>query len=372
MDLNDVYRIEDYIDTFALGHYARVLAAQDLRTQKTVAFKVMRPEHLIADGDMRWEYRAFANEAEIMQKISSSPHPVQILDCGYVATVAEAPAGGEIASFGTDIGAYGRAMAEFARRGWRPYLSLEYLPRVDNLFYLMKPTQPGQRRRLPSEEGITLALQFANMLRQSHEQQIVYLDHKLEHVYWDGVKLRVIDFNSSRQLSGGVGDAQDYARDIHNLCVGILYPIFTGMSPQKTMLRPQPGSREDVDARYTDITELDFDMEPSLSPALQALLQRGAAMQINTVEDFINGLQEVAARHGRDFPDYYTSPASRDARDHVRKGLKRLREGEVCIRDARDLFRDAVALDGISEDLEDELRRLVKAVNDMLNYRAVP
>ena len=31
------------------------------------------------------------------------------------------------------------------------------------------------------------------------QQKIVYLDHKLEHVYWDGHTLRVIDFNSSKQ-----------------------------------------------------------------------------------------------------------------------------------------------------------------------------
>src|SRR5690606_13854228 len=107
---------------------------------------------------------------------------------------------------------------------------------------------------------------------------IVYLDHKLEHVYWDGKLLRVIDLNSSRQLEGAATDAQQYRMDIHNLCVGILYPIFTGMSPQKTALRPQPGSQQEVEDRYRDVTDLDFGMEPTLSTALQTLLQRGAAV----------------------------------------------------------------------------------------------
>ena len=42
------------------------------------------------------------------------------------------------------------------------------------------------------------------------------------------------------------------------------------------------------------------------------------------------------------------------------------------IRGARDCFREALIQDGLSPDLEDELRRLVRLVNDMLNSRVVP
>ena len=87
---------------------------------------------------------------------------------------------------------------------------------------------------------------------------------------------------------------------------------------------------------------------------------------------FIEGLQEVASLHGRDFPQHYTSPASRQARDKLRKGLALLREGEAAIREARDLFRDSLVLDGITEDLEDELRRLAKSVNEEVNNRVIP
>ena len=56
------------------------------------------------------------------------------------------------------------------------------------------------RWRLPSEEGLALALQFGELLKMSHQKGIVYLDHKLEHVYWDGVQLRIIDMNSSQKM----------------------------------------------------------------------------------------------------------------------------------------------------------------------------
>lgn len=374
MDLNEIYQIDQYIDTFALGHYARVLYATDLREDKPVAFKVMRPEHLLSDGDTRWEFRAFVNEAEILRILDSSPHLVKLIDCGYLSSVAEAPGEGEIASFGRNVTAFSTEMHEFALQGWRPYLALEYLPRMNNLFYAMRGTNTNGpiRRRLPSEEGITLALQFANLLKQAHQNQIVYLDHKLEHIYWDGVTLRVIDCNSSQRLNGGAGDNQQYTKDVHNMCVGVLYPMFTGMSPQQTTLRPQPGSKEDVEARYTDITELDFMMVPELSQAIQGLLQAGAALEIRTVDDFIDELQMVAALHGRDFPHSKTTPNSRTARDQMRRGLSLLREGETHIREARDLFRDALIIDDITEDIEEELRRLVKSVNEVLNRRVIP
>jgi hypothetical protein len=56
----------------------------------------------------------------------------------------------------------------------------------------------------------------------------------------------------------------------------------------------------------------------------------------------------------------------------MREGLRKLREGQENLREARDLFREAAILDDITSDLEEELRRLVKTANDMLNNRVIP
>ncbi len=371
--LAETYQLNHYIDTFALGHYARVLDAVDLRSGNPVAFKVMRPEHLDPAGDMRWEYRAFANEAVILTRLWNSPHVVKLYDCGFVSNGEEAPRGGEIQSFQGDIRSFVEAMAASAEARWRPYLALEPLPRHHSLFYLMKPNRPNSRWRLPSEEGLDLALQFSQLLTLAQANHIVYLDHKLEHVYWDGSQLKVIDFNSSRVLDGASAQsAGQFAKDLHNMCVGVLYPVFTGMSPQNTSLRPQPSSRDAVEQRYTDIHQLDFSLEPSLSEGIIDLLGRGAAENIETAQEFVNGLQRVAARHGWQLGDHYTGPASSQARAQMRAGLQRLRQGQANIREARDLFREALILDGISQDLEEELRRLVVALNEMLNHRVAP
>lgn len=371
--LTELYDIHNFIDTFALGHYARVFEATDHRNGRSIAFKVLRPEHLTDDEELRWEYRAFPNEADLLADLEDSPNVVELCDCGYVSAQGEIPMGGEIVSFGQDVDAYREAMTEYAEKNWRPYLALDNLPRTNNLLYLMKPSQPGSRWRLPSEEGLALALQFGKLLQYAHSKGIIYLDHKLEHVYWDGMTLKVIDLNSSRKVEGeSNGDRQYFRMDIHNLCVGILYPIFTGLSPQKTTLRPQPSNMPEVEARYQDVTHLDFGIEPSLSIALQEFLERGAKMQLETIDDYLSQLYDVASLHGWDFSDSYASPASRDARDHMRAGLRQLREGQTSIREARDLFREAAILDNITEDLEHELRRLVKSVNDMLNNRVIP
>ena len=371
--LPELYQLDNFIDSFALGHYARVLDAVDRRNGNHVAFKVMRPEHLDPDGDMRWEYRAFGNEVDILTRLWHSPNIVKLYDCGFISDREEAPRNGEITSFQSDVRGFIESMSRFAAAGWRPYLTMENLPRHHSLFYLMKPNSANSRWRLPSEEGLALALQFSELLSQAHANKIVYLDHKLEHVYWDGIHLKVIDFNSSRMLEDDrTQSPQQYSKDVHNMCVGVLYTIFTGMSPQKGSLRPQPSSRDAVERRYTDIHSLDFSMEPSLSEGIAELLQRGASESIETVQEFINGLQRVATQHGWQFSDYYTSAASSEARIQLRAGLERLRLGQENVRQARDLFREALIEDGISRDMEEELRRLVVALNEMLNHRVAP
>lgn len=371
--LNEVYRIENYIDSFALGHYARVLAAVDRRSRQTVAFKVLRPEHLAYGAEPTWEMLAFANEADLLMKMSGSEHIVKLLDCGYVATEAERPVNGMVVSYQADTLGFIRDIRVYAERGWRPYLALELLPRSENLFYLMKVNTSGVRWRLPTEEALDLALQFAAVLKLAHQQRIVYLDHKLEHVYWDGRRLRVIDWNSSRLVEGASNQtAQMFQTDVHHLCVGILYSILTGLSPRSGSLVPQPGSAAGVDERYADINFLDFGVEPTLSQSLQELLQRGAASAYQSVEEFLGELVAVARRLGWDFPHRPSEDPLRQARAQMRAGLSRLRDGQDAIRAARDLLREAAITDGINEDTEQELRRLLAAINEMLAHRVIP
>ncbi|MBN1681412.1 MAG: hypothetical protein JW966_14115 [Anaerolineae bacterium] len=372
--LSDLYHIDNYIDTYALGHYARVLEAENCQTGQAVAFKVMRPEHLSDDGTPQWEAQAFINEADLLVRLAHNPATVRLYDCGYISASGERPDGGQLLSLGTNIATFHENLYPCIARRWRPYLALELLPRFHNLFYLMKPNSAdGVHRRLPTEEGIDLAMQFAGFLRDAHEQRIVYLDHKLEHVYWDGITLRVIDLNSSKVIETGTHTLdQSLTQDIHNLCVGILYPIFTGLSPQNGRLTPQPASQTEVEQRYADVTDLDFGVEPSLSPSIQEVLQQGARREILNVRALITGLERVGGRHGWDTPQLHTMPSLRQARDQMRAGLTQLRSGQEALRQARETLLEAVILDDINEDMEAELRRLLSKINDALNQRVIP
>jgi serine/threonine protein kinase len=371
--LTDLYTIGNTIDTFAPGHYARVYEAVDRRDSHACAFKVMRTEH-VADGDgqPRMEAMAFINEADLLVRMAIVPSVVRLLDCGYISSREENPRSGEIESYGLNVELFRQGAFRYAGKGWRPYLALELLPRTESLLYVMKPNAPGVRWRLPTEEGLDLASQFANVLREAHRQHIVYLDHKLEHVYWNGTTLRIIDWNSSRLIEHSPHVfAQQVTADIHNLCVGVLYPVFTGLSPQKGSLMAQPADQAGVESRYTDVNQLDFGVEPTLSRGLQDLLQHGARRQLTTIEQFSLGLGRVAAEFGWDTV-VGQETALKAARSQVRTGLAQLRQGHEALRIARDILRDALIMDEITDDFELELRRLLGKINDMLNSRVIP
>jgi hypothetical protein len=387
--LEHAYTFGGFSDTYALGHYARVIdafpAADDPlhAAHPAIAFKLLRPEHMApAEGEtgadaLRWEVRAFAHEADLLARVHDAQAVAALVDCGFISGAGEMPGGdAQIVRFGRDAAGFAAALAEWVLQGWRPFLGLERLSRTDNLFYAMRTDKGGMRRRLPTEEGLSLALQFAGLLRLFHLRGIAYLDHKLEHLFWDGTTLRLIDLNSSRALDRTEADraqAAGYrALDVHHLCVGILYPIFTGLSPQKGAIRPQPGSAVEVENRYRDVAELDFGVEPALSRALCDLIQAGAALQIADAADLQRGLQAVASGYGWEFPGHYTRAGTRAARDEMRAGLAALREGEALLRAARDRFRDAAVADEVTAEMEDELRRLAKAVNDVLAVRVIP
>ncbi|NDJ84828.1 MAG: hypothetical protein GYB66_02990 [Chloroflexi bacterium] len=371
--LTDVYQIDNFIDTFALGHYARVLAATDQRNGRNVALKIMRSEHVQRDDVPRWEAQAFVHEVDLLSRVFRNPVPVQFYDCGFILADGEYPTEGEIISYDVNIGPFRDALFSHNAKGWRPYIALEYLPRYHNLLYLMKPDQQGQRRRLPTEEGLNLAMQFGRLLIDAHEQGIVYMDHKLEHVYWDGQQLRLIDWNSSKRIeAGGQTLAQSCQKDIHNLCVGILYPLFTGLSPQRGGLRPQPAGIQEVDARYSDVNHLDFTVEPTLSPLLMDLMERGARQEIATAEEFLQRVEHIATHFGWEFRYQTTSPVLTEARQHIQTGLEKLRTSTDLAREAREMLLEAAILDGINEDIENELRRLLKDINDFLSARVIP
>jgi serine/threonine protein kinase len=371
LTLDAIYRVGNYNDTFALGHYARVVEAYDRRTGRTVAFKVLRPEHMAYTDEPPWEYRAIANEASLLMKMAGSPSVVQILDCGYLEASDERPVMGEVVSYRADVLGFIRDANVYAERRWRPYLALEVRPRSANLLNLMKPNTAGVRWRLPTEEGIDLALQLAAVLKLAPQQGIVYLDHKLEHVYWTA-KSCASSTGTARASSRGPAARQpSYSRPTFTTCAwGFSTRCLPSVSRQG-MLASQPASPDAMQKRYADISTLDFGVEPTLSKALQKSYSAARrAVTRASKPSPISWRRRLASLDG-----IFRIPAEdglREIRGQIRAGLRKLRAGQEAIHEARDLLMDAAIEYGINEDTEQELRRLLSAINAMLARRVIP
>jgi hypothetical protein len=128
----------------------------------------------------------------------------------------------------------------------------------------------------------------------------------------------------------------------------------------------------EVEARYENISQLDFSGDASLSQAVITLLERGASKQIESATAFLAEVQRLAARFGWDLPAQRPSEALLHAREQTRLGLEQLRHSQALARQARDYLLEASALDGINEDMEAELRRLIAHIGDFLNHRPIP
>jgi hypothetical protein len=144
------------------------------------------------------------------------------------------------------------------------------------------------------------------------------------------------------------------------------------MSPQRGGLRPQPANVSDVEARYSDINHLDFTAEPTLSPLIIELLERGARQEIATATEFLQHVERISTHFGWEFRYQPTAPVLQLARQHIQRSLENLRTSAELAREARELLMEAAILEDINDDVESELRRLMKGINDFLNARVIP
>lgn len=128
----------------------------------------------------------------------------------------------------------------------------------------------------------------------------------------------------------------------------------------------------EVDARYNDVQHLDFSVEPSLSSAITDLLESGARQDLPTADYFLRRLEQVAVKFGWESYIRGTEPALKEARDYMRDGLAKLRHGEDLVREALNLLIEAASIEDINDDMDAELRRLMKGINEFLNARVIP
>lgn len=366
--------VSPFIDTQALGFSARVFLATSYRSGEDVAFKILRKEHL--KDETVWE--RFGIEARLLQLLADTPVAVKLIDCGFVSDLGqEIPSSGEILSLDQDVKTYCDKLLEFRLNNWRPYLALELVPRSQCLLNLIRGSdgEGMDPLRLPTEKGLELAIQFTQFLKLMHERGAIYVDHKPEHVYWDGKQLRVIDFNVSQFLDPKIGTQAktiEFQKDLRNMAAGVLYTIFTGRDFRYQGLHSGPmANPSDPSAleKKFSVASLDFGMEENLLPSLPPLINRPLNLKAPiTSEQFLKGLCECAAQSGREGLGFNVDESHRKARQEVLKGLAELEKAQEALRRARRHFEAAVTQAPIDQDC----KRLYRETTEFLKHRVLP
>ena len=368
-----LYHRGSFIDAVAYGHYARTFEATDHRRGEAVAFKLLRREH-IAKEKM---WHTFVIEARLLAHFADHPHVVQLLDCGFVNATLEFPEPGEpIHSLQLDVEAFAEQLTDYFKQEWRPYLALALHPESANLYVRLKEaneTTPSFRRRLTTEEGLRLALQYANLLQQAHQDDIVYMDAKLPHYYWEDEHLTVIDWNVARDLrrDGHESDPQlQKNKDIRNFILGVLFPVFTGTTVDNGLFDPQPSTHEAVAQRHDNVSELHFDTrspETYIPSSLIHIMKQGANWNYTSAAQLLEDLRAVAQEYGLDSKGDPVEDKDR-CRILMRQGINEIRQAQAHLYKSVHLLMNACGADMNNQEAE----RLLRLAQHFYDHRILP
>ncbi len=235
------------------GGMATVYLARDLRHQRSVALKVLRPEVSGALGSER-----FAREIAIAARLSH-PHILPIHDSGTLEVAAGAP----------------------------------------GLFYTM-PFVAGKSVRdrldaepqLPLEEAVRIARQVAEALEHAHRLGIIHRDIKPENILLAEGEAVVADFGIARALDAAGGERLTET----GLALGT--PAY--MSPEQGAGSTRLDGRTDIYALGCVLYEMLAGQPPFTGPTAQAILARHAVdpvPSLRTVRSTVGqGLSRVVNR----------------------------------------------------------------------------
>jgi len=206
------------------GGAAFVFLAHDLKHERSVAIKVLRPEIAVLLGVER-----FLREIRFAARLQH-PHIMPLFDSGE--------AGG-------------------------------------SLYYVM-PYVPGQslRRRLaregqlPLDEALRITRDVCDALSHAHGQDIVHRDIKSENILLDASHALVADFGLARAIAAAGGEKLSES----GMTVGT--PAY--MSPEQAGAEPRIDGRSDVYSLGCVLYEMLAGAPPFTGPSAQALLARHA------------------------------------------------------------------------------------------------
>ncbi len=217
--LADRYQIERELGS---GGMAIVYLAEDLKHERQVALKVLRPELAAALGDER-----FLREIKIAANLTH-PHILPLFDSGAVA------------------GFLYYAM---------PYVEGESLRERLN-----------REQQLPLEDALQIAQDVAAALSYAHGHDVVHRDIKPENILLSGDEAVVADFGVARAVSEAGGTK------LTKTGIAVGTPVY--MSPEQASGDRQIDGRSDVYALGCVLYEMLAGQPPFTGPTAQAITAR--------------------------------------------------------------------------------------------------
>ncbi len=220
------------------------------------AIKIMRPDKI------DYALPLFKNEAAILEKMKGEPGVTPLLGLGFIK-IEEGQWPQEIAPMTKSLEQKASAktlsgtadlyqpdetpafLAEITDRVEQGWLAFLILPRrwEDNLYLRCDAgyTRGAFQKTFPVQDALKAAIQITDILKAAHEQQVVYLDHKILHYYWNEPRQQVfiLDWNIGRIVNGNAQDVFDFdllqfsARALHHMLTGRQAPGTVKVGPNR-------------------------------------------------------------------------------------------------------------------------------------------
>jgi len=257
--------LRDFAVPEAAGSSARVFSLKYPKLSGDYAnypvVKLMRPDK------KRYALPLFENEVRILNAMHDVPGITPMLSCGFMKII-EGVLPDEIAPLTTSLKEKASAehlqgeidlynpdevniflsnLEERISEGW---LAAIILPRrwEDNLYMRCDAgyTRGNFHRSLSVKDALHAALQICQTLKAAHDRDIVYLDHKVLHYYWNEPRQQVfsLDWNIGRQVENS--NSKDiFAFDITQFSARALHHLLTGRQAPGT-LTIGPNRPEDI------------------------------------------------------------------------------------------------------------------------------
>ena len=271
--------------------------------------KVMRPDKT------RYALPLFENEIRILRTMQGIQGITPILGLAFLK-VTEGSWPGEIAPLTTTLVDKASAsqvtgtadlynpeeaevfLSELSERVAEGWLAAILLPRrwEDNLYLRCDAgyTRGEFHRSFPVLQALNAAKQIADIVAEAHKRQVIYLDHKVLHYYWNDPRQQVfaLDWNIGRMITNGNSE-EVYAFDVLQYSARALHHLLTGrQAPGSVTVGPnRPEDIQNAPETYDPVWT--YDDQKRLTQDELAVLGQAIQGQYPTAAGLAQDLQSL-------------------------------------------------------------------------------